>query len=98
MLGLMTNNAAISHTKVEGARFRVTRPRPVQCGAALFYFRDAWFYQRKPRKYCRIMSRHDQPRVAGNLLHALLSPEVRLGIERLRNRHVLFEIFVEIHV
>src|SRR6266404_8990009 len=48
--------------------------------------------------YGRIVPRYDKLRIRGELLHAVLCAKVRIRIECRRDRHVLLEVLVQIHV
>jgi hypothetical protein len=46
----------------------------------------------------RVVAGDNQPRRRGELLHAVLGAQIGRGIQRLRNRDVLFQVFIEIHI
>src|SRR5450432_2895266 len=50
------------------------------------------------RHHGGIVAGDDQSRGGGQLLHAVLRTEVRIGIQGRGDGHVLFEILIEVHV
>src|ERR1035438_399118 len=60
--------------------------------------RYAWLRVREARHHGWIMPGDDEPRIGGQLLHAVLGAQVRFGIEGLGDRRVLVQVLVKVHV
>src|SRR6202142_4668988 len=45
-----------------------------------------------------IVTRNNQPRASRQLFHPILRPEVRRRIQRSRDRHMLLQVLVKIHI
>src|ERR1035438_6954310 len=80
-------------------------PRPSRGPRSLFTtssrsldLRYARLRVRKARHHGGIVPGDDQPRIGGQLLHAVLRPQVRFGIEGLRDGRMLVQVLVEVHV
>src|ERR1035438_2152408 len=80
-------------------------PRPSAAPRSLFTtssrsldLRYARLRVREARHHRWIMPGDDQPRIGGQLLHAVLRPQVRFGVEGLCDCRVLVQVLVEVHV
>src|SRR5438309_5604052 len=74
-----------------GRRWRDSRPDEAP---ALLDLHDVFADSREPRQHLRIVARNDEAEVADERAHLVLRGEVRLLVERLRDRHVLVEVLV----
>src|SRR5579859_8093418 len=71
---------------------------PARCSRELINSHYPFDDRGKALEDLRIVSGNDQLRTRSDLLHSILCVQVRLCVESLRDRHVLVEILVEIHV